>query len=565
MLFLFALLIAWLPAATGWGSILVLVRKRLGIADPYAYDRIEPVIGLVVLTILANLANFFVPVSVTFGWIVWGLGWILFLWRVPHLKSALDGPLWLLAGIVWIGAIATEAVLQAWHYDSGLYHLPAIRWIADSAIPFGLANLHGRLGFNSSWFSVSALLAQAEGPYASNYAALASELLLAVFGLTVIGCARDYFRTRVASVSTVFLILALAAASAPLVIYNLSSPATDHPALLVTLLLIYAALRTAEAPDDSKFKYNLFVMTVLAFFVITIKVSLLPILLLPLYFFWRARRHQVRIPILNFALLLTLPFILIVGLWLARSLILTGCLIYPFSPTCIPNLPWAVPLSQANSEALWIASWGRAPRLNPSQVLTNWNWFAPWLRGITSSIDWLLTAVCLAVALVLLLLNRNRLPPSARDYTFGILAVGVVGIVYWFLSSPDFRFGASWFWSLPLLLLAIGVCAFPNMRLLNLALRFGVIVLFATAAILVANVGVSYVQRAHWGVQNLLYAVPPVPKAEVTVQKTEQGVAINVPGEARCWWTASFCTPYFNAKLYTSRTVGGHLLISLPH
>jgi hypothetical protein len=35
-------------------------------------------------------------------------------------------------------------------YDTGLYHLPMINWITNSSLPFGLANLHDRFGFNNS-------------------------------------------------------------------------------------------------------------------------------------------------------------------------------------------------------------------------------------------------------------------------------------------------------------------------------------------------------------------------------------------------------------------------------
>jgi hypothetical protein len=34
-------------------------------------------------------------------------------------------------------------------FDTGLYHLPMVNWISNYALPFGLANLHGRFGFNS--------------------------------------------------------------------------------------------------------------------------------------------------------------------------------------------------------------------------------------------------------------------------------------------------------------------------------------------------------------------------------------------------------------------------------
>ena len=42
--------------------------------------------------------------------------------------------------------------------DSPMYHLQVIKWIANHKISLGLTNLEIRLGFNSSWHSLIALL-----------------------------------------------------------------------------------------------------------------------------------------------------------------------------------------------------------------------------------------------------------------------------------------------------------------------------------------------------------------------------------------------------------------------
>ena len=43
------------------------------------------------------------------------------------------------------------------HFDSGLYHAQAIRWIEEYGVVPGLANLHCRLAYNSSAFVLTAL------------------------------------------------------------------------------------------------------------------------------------------------------------------------------------------------------------------------------------------------------------------------------------------------------------------------------------------------------------------------------------------------------------------------
>ena len=47
------------------------------------------------------------------------------------------------------------------HFDSGLYHAQAIRWIEEYGVVPGLANLHCRLAYNSSAFLLTALYSRA--------------------------------------------------------------------------------------------------------------------------------------------------------------------------------------------------------------------------------------------------------------------------------------------------------------------------------------------------------------------------------------------------------------------
>ncbi|EMY77862.1 hypothetical protein LEP1GSC060_2756 [Leptospira weilii serovar Ranarum str. ICFT] len=42
-------------------------------------------------------------------------------------------------------------------YDSGLYHIQSIKWIEEYAVVPGLANIHGRFGFNPNVFTIFAL------------------------------------------------------------------------------------------------------------------------------------------------------------------------------------------------------------------------------------------------------------------------------------------------------------------------------------------------------------------------------------------------------------------------
>ncbi len=147
-----------------------------------------------------------------------------------------------------------------------------------------------------------------------------------------------------------------------------------------------------------------------------------------------------------------------------------------------------------------------------------------------------------------------------------ILAAAALGILYWFFTAPDLRFGASWFWIIGLVVFALGLESMQHIYRLVLLQRIAAILLLSLSALTVAQVGISYVQRAGWGLGNLLYAVPPMPEAkDMQVKRTEQGIPINVVQETRCYWTAPFCTPYFNAKLRIIRAPNGRYTFQVPH
>src|SRR5262249_47576109 len=44
------------------------------------------------------------------------------------------------------------------NYDAGLYHLQVLKYLLKGALPFGLANIHGRFGFNNALYAVGATL-----------------------------------------------------------------------------------------------------------------------------------------------------------------------------------------------------------------------------------------------------------------------------------------------------------------------------------------------------------------------------------------------------------------------
>lgn len=566
MVFTFALLLVIVAVLVGWGYGIVRVLRKVNVQSPYRFDPIEPVIGLALAGVLVNIENFVFRVNPAFAWAFVLIGLLLFLVGLPRFAPLFSKPLWVGLGLVWIGAISTEAVLQPWNSDSWLYHMPSIHWLIDSPVPFGLANLHGRLGFDSFWFSVSAMLAEAVDPWTSNYTALASEGFLAVFGLAALGGTYKLFQTNERNLANLFLVLTGVIGFSTVVTQNLSSPSTDHPVLLLSLLLVYVFLRAISVRDASAFRYEFWLAVLLASFAIAVKLSMLPLALIPIalvLYGWQKGFGILQglnlLPALATSLVVLAP-------WILRNVILSGCVVYPISQTCFWGLPWAVPRAQAVSEALWIQSWARYPGLTPDQVLANWDWLSPWVARLIGTRDFVAALRFFVLGTVLVFLFRHKLKQLKELPQVGLLAVIVlIGLGYWFVTAPDLRFGVTWFWILGLSAFSVGLWGVATSRFQTLLLRLLVIGLLAYSTFGVANVGLSFIQRAGWSYSSALYIVPPLPKAKVVVKVTNQGVPVSVVEDTNCYWETGYCTPYWNPKLVIRQTPYQRVGFYLPH
>jgi hypothetical protein len=149
----------------------------------------------------------------------------------------------------------------------------------------------------------------------------------------------------------------------------------------------------------------------------------------------------------------------LLGLWMIRGVLLTGCAVYPLPQSCSFDLPWAVSRTQPAMEMLSIKSWARAPhRSDWTKIMSDWTWLGPW--SLTAWQNWSLRlflfggiAGCLSV-----------LAGARVDRRVVAACAGLGGcLAYWFLSAPDVRFGYGYLAAAGILGLGIACAAyFPD-------------------------------------------------------------------------------------------------------
>jgi hypothetical protein len=331
------------------------------------------------------------------------------------------------------------AVSHPDHYDSGLYHAQSIRWIDEyPAIP-GIANLHRRLAFNSSWHVLESFFGLSFLDPAG-FRPLNGLLLVVTASAGLISMARlargDVRPSRLMS-----------AALFPLSMFyfqrHIASPLTDTPATLIVWLLWAAVLDHLERTDHPRIDRETATLVVIAFFLVTVKISAAPAILVALVALGRPWTWS---PGPGVRLGAAAGVVLVP--WLMRSVILSGTLAFPFAALDPLPVEWAISHDLAAHEEAVTRSWARIPgRIDVAEVLAlpPSVWIPQWWSAAGQQIQAALTVLILGPIIWALLLPRSMdlvksVIRAPRPY-FALVLAGYVGLLFWFTSAPDVRFG----------------------------------------------------------------------------------------------------------------------------
>ena len=189
---------------------------------------------------------------------------------------------WLLyAGLTLLFAYGSSRGYM--HYDTGLYHAQAIRWIEEYGVVPGLANLHSRFGYNSASFALSAffsetwLIGQPMHCVAGFFALLCACKCAA--GLMAFWKRKKVRISDFLSIGGLFYLIA--------VFREMVSPASDYFAMLVLFWVIMTWVELWEqerdCPIGEKQTVPYALLSLYLVYAATVKLSTAVILLLVLY------------------------------------------------------------------------------------------------------------------------------------------------------------------------------------------------------------------------------------------------------------------------------------------
>ena len=369
---------------------------------------VEFMTGFVVATTIFNCISFFSPVNY---WLV--ISALLIIGALNRSASAIIiewktkfqslKPINYLLLIPFVFVLILNALLPPQHGDSQGYHFLTALWIETYKIIPGLANIHGRFGFNSSFFTSTA---------AFSFTKISGQAIYSV-NVVFIGMFYGWLLNRVFTIKnywyqSIYLIVALFMFRALFI--GMNSPMPDS---IASIIVVFIFIRLIEDATNIKniLKAETILIICLAAFALTVKLNTVPLILPAIYLFICKQLYKEK----KIVLLLSVIIAIIVLPWLIRNYIISGYFAYPVAFTGFLHPEWQIPLEALKFDKILI---NNGPKLISEDwemldQLTFFEWFPKWVLahkdvGALISLSGVFVALlCGAFGLIYLYLKKN--------------------------------------------------------------------------------------------------------------------------------------------------------------
>ncbi len=430
----------------GWGHLFKII-----FLNERAFSNIDQFLGIFFVSSILITLNFFLPLKFFFfPFLIIG---IFFFFKLLFNNNCKINLYYLSISILFFCFISAHNPIQI---DGNLYHLQTIKWISDYKISFGLVSLAERLGVNSLWhiFVAPFNIFNIQLIYLLNVIPLSillNEVLENIQKNKInLGILYLYFST-----SFVLLFSLIHPYNNGQIINHLGTPENDTVAMVALLFSIYFFLLNLE-----KFKTNLFDLTnITATLSILFKLSHI---YLVFFIFINLFIFRKKIKIFN-----KINFLIVfLGLfWLLRNLVLSACLIYPFSKSCFFTLPWSLPKKDLEVFEIISKAFNRDTPLRNKwsdldYTINSFDWFIPWFNTYFLETSFFyFVFITLTLSLIIYIFNKLKLSTYFKNFKELLLLYSIFIVIFpiiW-LQSPELRYAYGAFLSICCIPLAINL------------------------------------------------------------------------------------------------------------
>ncbi len=390
------------------------------------------------------------------------------------------------------------------HYDTGLYHAQAIRWIEEYGCVSGLANLHTRLGYNSSAFVLNALYSMAFTGNSYHVTGGFCALLLAV------ECVVTPVKEHKKVISTASFARAMGLYYLLMIFDEMVSPASDYYMVTLAFILVirwlditdvsYATIKTDSKPENNETENKeaevtagLCMLALLACFIVTVKLSgamLVLLAILPGYRLIKDHKISGFISCIVSGAVIIFPFLI-------RNVILSGWILYPSTALGVFDVPWRIPKDTAAYDYKEIQVYGRGYTDVSRYSEPVWIWFKDWFLGQS-----LTDRVLIAAAVVGVIYFVIKCMTKAKKKNILITAVCCICFLFWMLTSPLMRYGCLYVYLCDALIWgALAVDISRNRSYVRGIIYVFLIALMAYKSLMFAGEAVRAYRRDTWVIQ----------------------------------------------------------------
>ncbi len=434
MPFLLLSLICWSGAALGFGTFFSFFIDWSPERKPLSSLGLTLLLGISILGFMALFLNFFVPLSYGINTSVLLLGWLTLVANRKRLQLCCGKKQFVLWSLV---TLATALVATASHYniDTGFYHLPSV--VLSRIYPAlpGIGNVAGPFGHVSTWFLLESLLSLPglglSAPFSAN----------SLFGIAFIIFLFEA-EPHASRWGRAFILLCFFSLNH--VILGLGGLTPDFPSYVLGSVIWFWFLNSLESSllETKKLSLGL-LLTIFAF---TIKTSNL-LILIPWVGWLYFGVQKTTLLTLRFSKTLVFFGVSFLFCWTLRSLLTSGCLLYPKSETCFSQLPWAMPEQVVQG---WLADvkYHLCGVRELGSIFSEKACVEEWLRRILKEPLLKFVTAFSGIAFICCIFygyTKKRRPPQNLSLSV-IYRAGLIVLVcfaVWLFMSPNLRF-APW-------------------------------------------------------------------------------------------------------------------------
>jgi len=447
--------------------------------------------------------------------------------------------------------MANRSILSPFVYDSGLYHLSAVRWATSFPVVPGLGNLHGRLAFNSSHFLYLALLQI--GLWTNKSYHFANGILILVLIMQILlSSVKLFYGNGESKFYHIYYFLFFT----PVIMKFIRPNSSPDIAIFILGIILSAKFLyflgnngNTSGVDDEEMEYTVFVIVSLSILGITIKLSFFALgitIFLITIIIWFMRNLKSQDKVVDKKLVVWIGGCLIVGLavWMIRGIILSGYIAYPSTFGAFP-VEWRIPPASVINNANWIRSWARLPHVHWSKVLENWDWFKPWMQSFKRyKFDAIMPLYISFIGIMLIMFKKfiKKKNYEMPKIMWIFLLPPVVSLVFWFFTAPSVRLAGASFW-----LLGAGSIILVINYGKKLQERKILIVIFVISICILYK---FFPSKDLILTKEKIKYFYDIPKVTLKKEMTNTGLVLFLPKEKdQCWDAPLPCTPYMNTNL----------------